>query len=91
MTHDGESLDAQGVENGLGIESKLMKGELVAVWFVGLAEANLVRQDDPVALVEHDLGCGIPRLTAEIFTVQHHYDLLVAAGLFRGDIHVGLT
>lgn len=45
---DGRQI--QAVEDRLGVQRELLQRELICVWLVGLAESNLVGQDDAVAL-----------------------------------------
>ncbi len=71
----------------MSIAGKLSKSELIGLWFAGLAKADLVWGDNPIASVSQNVNCVFPCCGTEIFTVQKHSDPPV--GMLGPDIHVG--
>ncbi len=86
VAHDGQSLNAEGLQEPVGVQGELLQAELVYSGLGGFAEADLVGDNDAVAGNGEDV-CGlVPRRATEVLAVQEHDDIAIGAGGL--DIHI---
>lgn len=89
MAEDGGGGEAEGGQEGVGVAGELLEGVLVGGGFGGFAEADLVGDDDAVAVGGEDArGLG-PGCAAEVFAVEEDDGLVCRGGGVGGDVHVG--
>ncbi|MNX78596.1 hypothetical protein D3C86_1101970 [compost metagenome] len=87
MPQQSGLLDAQGLEQLLGVRRQLLETVLIVRRFAGGAKADLVRGDDPIAGVAEGFDRTVPGGAAEILAVHQHHAAAIGLAV-GGDVHV---
>ena len=69
MANQRHTCNTEALEQGMGIQRKLLKRILLRCGFTGFAKADLIRRDDPIAVQEEEAHRPFPGCTAKIFAM----------------------
>ncbi|MNZ73480.1 hypothetical protein D3C78_918910 [compost metagenome] len=87
MPQQGGFLDAQCLEQLLGVRCQLLEAVLIVRRLAGGAEADLVRGDDPIAGVAEGFDRAVPSGTAKVLAMHQHHAATVGLAV-GGDVHI---